>query len=537
MHRTWVALVAVLAVATACGKKKQDGDIDPRAAEGLATTFGALAAVEPSQKTQILAQGAFETVAPSMMCLKSYAAADTARARMEALFDCGLSCTPEAAKSLKGVEPRLWMSKLVAACSPDHFGVDDTSASLVSAEWFVIHKVGQLAASHAKGDGAGARKIAEAMAAARFELPLPAVAVGRYDLPVVPATASTPAMTRTFVLMGQKNLLAGAAPVATLGPAGPAIDPAFAGEEVRLEDLRAAVYKSVGEEPPPDAPRTREEAIEEARKGGLPRLAGPGGPLRPLVLADRTRPAREVIDAALSLDGPLLAVASADDPGARALRVSLTRSPPANAVRASAVEVTLGDAGASVDLYPPSGDAVEVSRAAEGVPTADLAAAVKSVRGRAGAPQDEVVLRVDPTVPWHEAALAAAVLVDSGAPKVWLTNVPHNDELPGPIAEFAELGTTGDLDKDAIRRVMKGQEARVRACYEGFLRVKPDLAGILRVEINIAPDGSVTSARASGMNHPELEDCVARSTRQLKFGKTVVGPVRINYPYVFKPSK
>ena len=131
--RRRLGLFLLLAFA-GCGSKKGDGAVDEKATMGLAAALVAVGGAEPTQSASLLAAGAFETVAPSMMCLKGFAAAAPGRARMEALFDCGLACTSESVQALKGTEARTWMSRLAAVCTPEHFALEAAQAALVSPE-------------------------------------------------------------------------------------------------------------------------------------------------------------------------------------------------------------------------------------------------------------------------------------------------------------------------------------------------------------------------------------------------------------------
>src|SRR4029079_6019934 len=105
----------------ACGSKAEQPKVDPLAAEGFARALGTVAADFPTQSAAILAQGAYQTIAPSMRCFERFAGAPTTRARVGALLYVGLACTPDAEQALKGKEPHRWMAALAAACEPDHF--------------------------------------------------------------------------------------------------------------------------------------------------------------------------------------------------------------------------------------------------------------------------------------------------------------------------------------------------------------------------------------------------------------------------------
>jgi hypothetical protein len=486
--RTRVGLFLLLAIA-ACGKA-DEGGVDEKGTMGLAALLAAVSGAEPTQSASLLAQGAFESVAPSMMCLKGFAAAATERARMEALFDCGLACTPDAVQKLKGTEPRTWMAGLAAACKADHFALDADQIAMLSPEWFVLQKIGEIAARHAKAaTGASKAKLGQAMAGFRMPLPLPAVAAGRYDLPVVPDAASIPIATRTYVIAsGDGMLWVGATPHGVLGGAGAGIAAAkgFPGNEADRAGLRAAVYQAAGAEeekpaaaPPPDAappapdagaakgqykmksnkvdPKlAREKALEQARSAGILKeldrvngrigsldgtfggvIAGLRGPVEhnlrgdhmleaepvPLLIADRARPAAEVIEIGVELKKVFVAVASTDDPAARALPIELAGDATGDGLSpAGAIRITIDSAGAEVEAYPIAGEATMVPRQASAIPEEGLSAAMAAVRQKLGGGQvDEVVVKVRDGVPWSDAVSVAAMVIARGGKQVVLT--------------------------------------------------------------------------------------------------------------------
>ena len=286
----------------ACGSKADKPKVDPKAAVGFTRALSDLAGIDPTQSASLIAQGAYETVAPSEKCLESFAAAATERARVEALLDCGMACTLDAIQGLKGKEPRTWMAHLAGACEPSHFGLEKDSAAMLSPEWFLLHKIGGIAAPHIEAaTGADRAALDKALGAFRLPLPLPAVATGLYELPPAPAEASEPVAAPVYVIVPVKGALrVGAAPYGTLGAGGAAMaapdgQVQFPGNESAAADLAAAVADAAG-----------------GAKQSIP-----------LLLADAGRPAAEVIDAIAGLPAVRVGVGAPDDPGARALTVEL----------------------------------------------------------------------------------------------------------------------------------------------------------------------------------------------------------------------
>src|SRR5262245_47418561 len=167
----------------------------------------------------MLAEGAYETIAPSMKCFQSFAAAADVRKRVDALLDCGLACTPDAVQKLKGKEPRSWMAALAGACEPEHFGLEKTDVAMLSPEWFLVHKIGEEAGRRSGAlKGPDRAKLEQAMAGFHLPMPLPPVATGLYELPTAAEAASMPVATRTYVIVAASGKIrVGATPIASLG--------------------------------------------------------------------------------------------------------------------------------------------------------------------------------------------------------------------------------------------------------------------------------------------------------------------------------
>ena len=96
----------------------------------------------------------------------------------------------------------------------------------------------------------------------------------------------------------------------------------------------------------------------------------------------------------------------------------------------------------------------------------------------------------------------------------------------------------GSLDKSIIRRYIRRRLAQITYCYEKLLISTPKLAGTVTASFTIAEDGHVASATATGMNHPELESCIAGIVKSIEFPSAEHGGVvQVTYPFTFKVSK
>jgi hypothetical protein len=107
----------------------------------------------------------------------------------------------------------------------------------------------------------------------------------------------------------------------------------------------------------------------------------------------------------------------------------------------------------------------------------------------------------------------------------------------GPDVAIGMPHTTGDLDRNIIRRYIRRKLPQIRHCYERELMVKQDLAGTVLVEFQISPGGVVQGMAAGGLGHAAVEGCVAEAVGAIQFPKpTGGGFVNVRYPFVFQPA-
>jgi hypothetical protein len=106
-----------------------------------------------------------------------------------------------------------------------------------------------------------------------------------------------------------------------------------------------------------------------------------------------------------------------------------------------------------------------------------------------------------------------------------------------PAVKIGTPSTVGSLDKAIIRRYIKRNIQKIQYCYEKELLAKPDLAGTVKAEFFITPDGYVDSSTASGMDD-EVASCVAQVIQVIEFPKPKGGGgVQVNYPFIFRSAK
>ncbi len=106
----------------------------------------------------------------------------------------------------------------------------------------------------------------------------------------------------------------------------------------------------------------------------------------------------------------------------------------------------------------------------------------------------------------------------------------------GPQVRPGQPQTVGDMDPVIIRRYVRRNLPKITYCYERELLSHPALAGTVTAQFFISPNGSVASARATGVS-PEVATCVADVLRGIEFPKPRGGGgVQINYPFTFRTA-
>ena len=105
-----------------------------------------------------------------------------------------------------------------------------------------------------------------------------------------------------------------------------------------------------------------------------------------------------------------------------------------------------------------------------------------------------------------------------------------------PSVRIGQPQSVGDLDKAIIRRYIKRNIQKITYCYEKQLLASPGLEGTVNTQFFISPNGTVTTANASGVNG-EVASCVASVIKGIEFPKPKGGGgVQVNYPFNFRPT-
>jgi len=97
----------------------------------------------------------------------------------------------------------------------------------------------------------------------------------------------------------------------------------------------------------------------------------------------------------------------------------------------------------------------------------------------------------------------------------------------------------GALDREIIRRVVRGHINEVRHCYNQGLVRDPNLAGRVAIQFSIAATGSVPVAvvESSSLKDLNVANCVAKAVKRWRFPKPEGGgTVLVTYPFVLSPG-
>ncbi len=98
----------------------------------------------------------------------------------------------------------------------------------------------------------------------------------------------------------------------------------------------------------------------------------------------------------------------------------------------------------------------------------------------------------------------------------------------------------GALDAEEIGRVIKPSLAEVDRCYTAALKSRPALAGVVVVKFVINAGGTVdsTTIKSTTLGDAEVEACLARAVRPLKFPKPKGGGIVIvSWPIKFSSTE
>ena len=104
--------------------------------------------------------------------------------------------------------------------------------------------------------------------------------------------------------------------------------------------------------------------------------------------------------------------------------------------------------------------------------------------------------------------------------------------------DFGQGSAEGFCEKNNIRNVVMRRKGAIKACYEQQLILAPDLAGKVDIRWTIDQEGNVQTATVIGstLKNGQVEDCVLRNIRRMKFQKPKGGICIVKWPFVFNPQ-
>ncbi|WJG08748.1 AgmX/PglI C-terminal domain-containing protein [Aliiglaciecola sp. LCG003] len=100
-----------------------------------------------------------------------------------------------------------------------------------------------------------------------------------------------------------------------------------------------------------------------------------------------------------------------------------------------------------------------------------------------------------------------------------------------------EDAVIGSRDIESIRKGFDANKGAIYTIYRRALREDPGLQGKVTVNLEIAPDGSITQIKlvSSELNYPELEDKLLNRIRLINFGPSSVTTTTLDYSFDFLP--
>jgi hypothetical protein len=132
-------------------------------------------------------------------------------------------------------------------------------------------------------------------------------------------------------------------------------------------------------------------------------------------------------------------------------------------------------------------------------------------------------------------AVAAAGTTESNEPAGSDATAPARTSQTTSSKVSKKTSSTSGLSAQAIRKTVKGSQARIRACYEKALLANPNLSGRVDVKLEIASSGKVSSATGSSKLPESVRACVVRVFEAMRFPSSSRATT-VAYPIVFQPS-
>lgn len=115
----------------------------------------------------------------------------------------------------------------------------------------------------------------------------------------------------------------------------------------------------------------------------------------------------------------------------------------------------------------------------------------------------------------------------------------REQRAPRAHVERGTAEVNGFLSREEIERVVRRHSRGFRYCYERELQDDPELAGQITVNWTIDLDGTVSrsSIEENTMDNRNVESCVLREVRRMRFPEPDGGMVVVRYPFTFRSSQ
>jgi len=107
---------------------------------------------------------------------------------------------------------------------------------------------------------------------------------------------------------------------------------------------------------------------------------------------------------------------------------------------------------------------------------------------------------------------------------------------PSPKMKEGKVDVVGKLPPEVVRRIMRANFPRYRACYDKGFASDPTLAGNVTFKFKIESTGAIASTSAKDtFKDPKIGACLLTVLRTLSFPEPESGTVDVTYPLDFEP--
>jgi outer membrane biosynthesis protein TonB len=105
-----------------------------------------------------------------------------------------------------------------------------------------------------------------------------------------------------------------------------------------------------------------------------------------------------------------------------------------------------------------------------------------------------------------------------------------------PVASAS--ASSGLLNKDSVRQVIRDRYSEIRACYETQLKKQPNLHGTVVARFMVNEDGTVASVDMSSSKLPakSVVECAGKIFSTMRFPPPPNGMILITYPIELMPE-